>query len=117
MQHLLDHCLGPKCPSDSEDPYSDIKNLAQCRSCPRDHSVYSTNRLSVAGTIAVLSIHVTILENLASKSLTAMGNRLIDSVITFHKNIWKLADRNTLTLPACSYRSQILRILLKDSST
>ena len=117
MQHLLDHCLGPKCPNDSEDPYSDIKNLAQCQSCPRDHSVYSMRMPKKADIGRLLLTHAMLLEDHASKYLTAMENRLTANVISFRKNISRLADRNTLILPACSYRSQILRILLKDSST
>jgi hypothetical protein len=44
-------------------------------------------------------------------------NGLTDSAITFRKSIWKLADRNTLTWPVCSYRSTMSRILLSGFNT
>ena len=93
MQLSPDPFLAPKWPRDLAGLSFATNNLAQCPNCLSDHSPCSTNQLSVAGTIAVLSIHVTILENLASKSLTAMGNRLIDSVISFRRSISQLADR------------------------
>ena len=117
MQLSPDRFLGPKWPRDSEDQYTGIGNLPEWPSCPHGHSLCSTKMPSAADIGRLLLIHATLLADHAWNTSIRMANGLTDSAITFRKSIWKLADRDDPTLPACSYRSLMCRILLKGSST
>ena len=117
MQLSPDPFLAPKWPRDLAGLSIVTKNWAPWPSCPRDHSLCSTKMPSAADIIAVLSIHATLLEDHAWKYLTRTAWPLTDSANLFQKSILKLAVRDDPTLPACSYRSLMCRILLKGSST
>ena len=117
MQLSPDHCLAPKYPSASAGLSIVTKNWAPWPSCPRDHSLCSTKMPSAADITAVSSIHATLLADRVSKCLTRLAWPLTDSANLFQKSILKLAVRDDPTLPACSYRSLMCRILLKGSST
>ena len=116
MQLSPDHCLAPKYPSASAGLSIVTKNWAPWPSCPRDHSLCSTKMPSAADITAVSSIHATLLADHVSRCLTRMAWPLTDSASLFQKNILRLADRDDPTSPACSYRSIMLRILLKGFS-
>ena len=117
MQLSPDHCLAPKYPRDLAALSIVTKNWAPWPSCLSDHSPCSTKTKRNLDITAVLSIHATLLADRVSKCLTRMAWPLTDSANLFQKNILKLAVRDDPTLPACSYRSIMCRILLKGSST
>jgi hypothetical protein len=68
-------------------------------------------------TTQLLSIHVMLLADHVSNTLTATARRRTDNATGYLANIWKLADKADRTWPDCSYRSTMLRIARRAFNT